>query len=74
MTIEKYSIGIGDRFGRQADAQLKACIMAAERGVKTAYAVKGHSCDEDAEDEPPAAGPAKPEAGSAGQTGTRKPQ
>jgi hypothetical protein len=66
--VAEYKTALTVRDGQQ-DTRL-----AAERGVKTAYAVKGHSCDEDAEDEPPAAGPAKPEAGSAGQTGTRKPQ
>ncbi len=30
--------------------------LAAERGVKTAYAVKGHSCDEDSDDSAPAPG------------------
>jgi tetratricopeptide (TPR) repeat protein len=38
--------------------------LAAERGVKTAYAVKGHGCEDDSEDETPDHGPAKP----AGQT------
>jgi hypothetical protein len=32
MKIEKYSIGVGDRFAHQARAQLRACIMAAEAG------------------------------------------
>jgi len=32
-TLPKYSIGIGDRFGRQARAQLEACILAARSGV-----------------------------------------
>ena len=31
--IGKYSLGVGDRFGREAGAQLQACIMAEERGV-----------------------------------------
>ncbi len=31
--IEKYSIGIGDRFAHQAKAQLQACILAAKAGV-----------------------------------------
>ncbi|MGD0800782.1 MAG: hypothetical protein ABR906_05660 [Terracidiphilus sp.] len=35
--------------------------LAAERGVKTAYAVNGHSCDDDSGDDAPA--PAKPDAG-----------
>ena len=33
LTLGKYSFGVGDRFGRQAKSQLKACILAAERGV-----------------------------------------
>ncbi len=32
-TLEKYSIGVGDRFAHQAKAQLSACVKAAERGV-----------------------------------------
>ncbi|MBN1894891.1 hypothetical protein JW906_10365 [bacterium] len=31
--LEKYSIGVGDRFGLQAGAQLKALIKAEERGI-----------------------------------------
>jgi tetratricopeptide (TPR) repeat protein len=46
--------------------------LAAERGVKTAYAVKGHSCDEDAEDETPGNGAAKP--APQPQEGAPKPQ
>jgi hypothetical protein len=33
LTIEKYSIGVGDRFAHQAKAQLAACIKTAENGV-----------------------------------------
>jgi hypothetical protein len=33
MELEKFSIGVGDRFAHQAKAQLAACIRAAERGV-----------------------------------------
>jgi tagaturonate epimerase len=33
-TLEKYSIGVGDRFGRQAKAQLRACQLAAQQGVE----------------------------------------
>ena len=33
LRIGKFSLGMGDRFGQQAGAQLKACIMAAERGL-----------------------------------------
>lgn len=32
--LEKYSIGVGDRFAHQAQAQLQACVLAAERGVE----------------------------------------
>src|SRR5580698_5878514 len=31
--LEKYSIGVGDRFAHQAKAQLQACLLAAEAGV-----------------------------------------
>jgi hypothetical protein len=34
LRLEKYSIGVGDRFARQARAQLRACVMAAEKGVE----------------------------------------
>lgn len=34
LTIEKYSVGVGDRFAHQAKAQLAACIAAAERGIE----------------------------------------
>jgi hypothetical protein len=33
MVLEKYSIGVGDRFGRQAAAQLRALLSAQERHV-----------------------------------------
>jgi len=31
--LEKYSFGVGDRFARQAKAQLRACMQAAAQGV-----------------------------------------
>src|SRR5437870_1059445 len=34
MTLEKYSLGVGDRFGHQAKAQLRACMLAAQHGVE----------------------------------------
>ena len=34
LKLAKYSIGVGDRFARQAKAQLRACMMAADRGVE----------------------------------------
>jgi hypothetical protein len=33
-TLSKYSIGLGDRFGHQGSAQLKAIIAASEKGVE----------------------------------------
>ncbi len=33
LQLEKYSIGVGDRFAHQAKAQLRACIDAAGRGI-----------------------------------------
>ena len=34
MTLGKFSLGIGDRFAHEAEAQLLACQMAAQRGVE----------------------------------------
>ena len=34
LTLSKYSLGVGDRFAHQARAQLRACMLAAERGVE----------------------------------------
>jgi tagaturonate epimerase len=31
--IGKFSLGMGDRFAQEAEAQLRACVLAAERGV-----------------------------------------
>jgi hypothetical protein len=33
MILPKYTFGVGDRFAHQAEAQLKACMMAADKGV-----------------------------------------
>lgn len=33
LKLARYSLGVGDRFAHQAEAQLQACVMAAERGV-----------------------------------------
>jgi tagaturonate epimerase len=33
LTLEKYSLGVGDRFAHQAKAQLRACLLAAAKGV-----------------------------------------
>src|SRR5438445_13308619 len=34
LTLEKYSLGVGDRFAHQAGAQLRACILAAQHGTE----------------------------------------
>jgi hypothetical protein len=34
LPLAKYSFGVGDRFARQAKAQLRACMLAAEHGVE----------------------------------------
>jgi len=60
----EYKLALKTRDGQQ-DTRL-----AAERGVKAAYAVKGHSCEEDADDETPE--PAKP--GVSSPKGVQKPQ
>jgi len=66
--LAEYKEALESRDGQQ-DTRL-----AAERGVKTAYAVKGHSCDEDADDSTPDAAPGKaaPEEGAPAKTGTPK--
>jgi tetratricopeptide (TPR) repeat protein len=71
--VSEYRLALTVRDGQQ-DTRL-----AAERGVKAAYAVNGHTCDEDADDDTPATPPAKPaggtpQASTVGQTGTPKPQ
>ena len=60
--MAEYKEALATRDGEQ-DTRL-----AAERGVKTAYAVNGHSCTEDAEDESPGAAPAQPGRQPAGNT------
>ena len=71
--VAEYRAALAARDGQQ-DTRL-----AAERGVKAAYAVKGHSCEEDAEDDAPGAGQVKgegekPGTGIPGQNGAQKPQ
>ena len=34
LRLAKYSLGVGDRFAHQARAQLRACVMASQRGVE----------------------------------------
>ena len=33
LELEKYSVGVGDRFAQEAEAQLRACILAVEQGA-----------------------------------------
>jgi predicted negative regulator of RcsB-dependent stress response len=70
--VSEYQLALTVRDGQQ-DTRL-----AAERGVKTAYAVKGHSCNDDADDDQPIVTPAKPNAaapaGSGAPQGSQKPE
>jgi tetratricopeptide (TPR) repeat protein len=66
--VSEYKAALESRDGQQ-DTRL-----AAERGVKKAYAVNGHSCDEDADDDTPAPGTAKPAAAVTGQKPATQPQ
>ncbi len=54
--LSEYKLALENRDGQQ-DTRL-----AAERGVKAAYAVKGHSCQEDDADDEPDSKPANPPA------------
>jgi len=64
--MAEYKEALASRDGQQ-DTRL-----AGERGVKTAYAVKGHSCDDDADDSPdgPPAKPGTPQGAPAAGTAT----
>jgi tetratricopeptide (TPR) repeat protein len=66
--VSEYKQALEARDGQQ-DTRL-----AAERGVKAAYAVKGHSCEEDDADEGPGSAPVKPASGPPPQNTTPKPQ
>ena len=67
--VSEYKLALTVRDGRD-DTRL-----AAERGVKNAYSVNGHTCDEDADgDAPGLEPPAKPATGTPGRDGTAKPQ
>ncbi|HUY94808.1 MAG TPA: hypothetical protein VMU71_05900 [Terracidiphilus sp.] len=57
--VAEYKLAYDHRDGQQ-DTRL-----AAERGLKTAYAVNGHSCQQDDADESPTATPANPSAATA---------
>ncbi|HEY3626763.1 MAG TPA: hypothetical protein VGL00_10770 [Terracidiphilus sp.] len=64
--MAEYKQALENRDGEQ-DTRL-----AAERGVKAAYAVKGHTCEEDDAEDEPGSPPAKP--GQAQQNPPAKPQ
>jgi tetratricopeptide (TPR) repeat protein len=72
--VSEYQLALTVRDGQQ-DTRL-----AAERGVKSAYAVKGHSCDDDADDDQPIATPppkpnaAAPAGGSGPPQASQKPE
>jgi hypothetical protein len=34
LSLSEYSVGVGDRFAHQAKAQLRACVLAADRGAE----------------------------------------
>jgi hypothetical protein len=65
--LSEYKLALTVRDGRE-DTRL-----AAERGVKNAYIVNGHTCEDDADDEPPTPPAGKP-AATPGQNGNTKPQ
>ena len=65
--LAEYKAALAVRDGQQ-DTRL-----AAERGVKAAYAVAGHNCEDDADADAPGDAPAKPGAGAASPAGTAKP-
>lgn len=65
--VSEYQQALAARDGQQ-DTRI-----AAERGVKTAYAVKGHSCEEDAADSDSAPS-SKPNAATPGPGSPQKPQ
>ncbi len=66
--VAEYNQALAVRDGAQ-DTRL-----AAERGVKKAYAVNGHSCEDDTADGTPDSAPAKPGVSAGGQNGTPNPQ
>ena len=71
--VAEYTAALKTRDGQQ-DTRL-----AAERGVKTAYAINGHSCDADDSDDTPDPAQTKPQGnkpgtGETSQNGTLKPQ
>lgn len=68
--VSEYKLALQNRDGQQ-DTRL-----AAERGVKAAYAVKGHTCEADDADDPatPSGAPAQPASGAAAAQPAAKPE
>jgi tetratricopeptide (TPR) repeat protein len=66
--VSEYNLALTVRDGRE-DTRL-----AAERGVKGAYSVNGHTCDEDTDDQPANPPSDRPAATTPGQNGNTKPQ
>lgn len=70
--VAEYKLALATRDG-QLDTRLTA-----ERGVKTAFAVNGHSCQDESDDDAPAPpsanAPAAPASAPGGQASARKPQ
>lgn len=66
--VSEYTAALAARDGQQ-DTRL-----AAERGVKSAYTVKGHSCDDASDQDTPGPGPDSPGNGPGTQGGTAKAQ
>jgi hypothetical protein len=64
--VAEYQEALKTRDGQQ-DTRL-----AAERGVKTAYAIHGHSCEDDSAESAPGDVPEKPQGEKSG-SGTEKP-
>jgi hypothetical protein len=66
--LSEYKLALTVRDG-QEDTRL-----AADRGVKSAYSVNGHTCEDADEDTPSPVPPGKATTGTNGQNGTQKPQ
>ncbi len=65
--VSEYKLALTVRDGRDDT------LVAAERGVKTAYSVNGHTCEADADDEPADPGPDNP-AATPGHSGQAMPK
>ena len=43
--LPKYSVGVGDRFGQEAEAQLAACILSGKAGVEVVPVWNKSNCE-----------------------------